>query len=303
MRYFILGGTGFVGQSLIPFLLQKGHDVDVLIRDPAQEELFPRSCSCHQGDPLHPGPWQEQAGQAEVIVNLVGKNIMTRWTPQVKNALLQTRIQPTRMAVQAIENASGFKPVLVNANAVGYYPLESKSPIDEGGPQGSSFLAHICGEWQREAERAGQFGARVIVARFAPVLGPGGGVIKSMLPVFSKGLGGRIGNGKQAFPWIHIQDLIRALEFAASQAHLSGPVNMCAPEQITNAAFTQAMARILKRPALLPVPAPVLKLVYGELAQMLLKGAPVVPRALEQAGFEFSFPTIRAALEDVLAQR
>ncbi len=302
MRFFILGGTGFVGQALIPFLLDEQHDVEVLIRDPAQKNLFPRSCSWHQGDPLQPGDWQDRAGEAEVIVNLVGKNIMTRWTPQVKNALLQTRIQPTRMAVQAIENGPHAKPVLINANAVGYYPLESKSPMTEDSPQGSSFLARICGEWQREAEKAAQLGSRVVVARFAPVLGRGGGVIENLLPVFSKGLGGRVGNGRQAFPWIHIQDLVRAIAFAAQTAALSGPVNMCAPEQISNGEFTRALARALKRPSLFPVPGPVLKMVYGELAQMLLKGAPVVPRALEKAGFDFSFPTIEQALENLFTE-
>jgi hypothetical protein len=303
MRFFILGGSGFVGQALIPYLIQRQHQVDVLIRDPSQKDLFPHESTCHQGDPVRSGEWQDVAARAEAIVNLVGKNIMTRWTPQVKNALLQTRIQPTRMAVQAIEKAAEPKPVLVNANAVGYYPLESRTAMTEAGPQGSSFLAHICGEWQKEAEKAGQLGARVVIARFAPVLGRGGGMIEKLLPIFSKGLGGRVGSGRQAFPWIHRHDLVRAIEFAAVRETMSGPVNMCAPEQITNAEFTKALAGALKRPAPFPVPGPVLKLAYGELAQMLLKGAPVEPRALEEAGFEFSFPTLSQALEDLLTAR
>jgi len=303
MRFFILGGSGFVGQALIHFLIRRQHQADVLIRDPSQKDLFPHECSCHQGDPLQPGEWQDVAARADAVVNLVGKNIMTRWTPQAKNALLQTRIQPTRHAVQAIEKAADPKPVLINANAVGYYPLESRTAMTEAGPRGSSFLAHICGEWQKEAEQAGQFGARVVIARFASVLGRSGGVIEKLLPIFSKGLGGRVGSGRQAFSWIHLHDLVRAIEFAAGRETISGPVNMCAPEQITNAQFTKALANALNRPAPFPVPGPVLKLVYGELAQMLLKGAPVVPRALEEAGFEFSFPTLSQALDDLFAKR
>lgn len=301
MRFFILGGTGFVGKHLINSLLQQGHDVEVLGRSAKSLERIPSGCGTVIGDPMQPGDWQARAGQRDVVVNLVGRSIMTRWNDVTKKEILESRVQSTRMAVQALAGNHG--KVLINANAVGYYPLDSKAEYAEDGPRGTGFLADVAQAWQEEAERAREFGIRVVIARFGTVLGPDGGAMAQLLPIFRKGLGGRLGSGEQWFSWIHVLDLCRALEFMARHDELDGPVNCCAPQAATNTYFTRALGGLLRRPTLFPVPAFVVRLAMGEVAQVVLQGAKIVPKALTDAGFTFRFGMLEGALKDILAQK
>lgn len=299
MTFFIMGGTGFVGKHLIVWLVKQGHTVVALARGQKSLERLPAGCRGILGDPLRPGDWQVQAGQADVMVNLLGRSIMTRWNDESKRDILETRVQSTRMAVAAV---SPERPmILINANAVGYYPMDG-GEFAEDGPAGAGFLAEVSQRWQFEAEKARDKGSRVVIARFGTVLGADGGAMARMLPVFRLGLGGRLGSGNQWFAWIHVLDLCRALEFMALQDSLTGPVNCCAPQFVTNAEFTRALGRVLHRPALLPVPALILKLALGEVAQVVLKGAKIVPKALEKAGFAFRFSKLEAALQDIVGQ-
>jgi hypothetical protein len=228
----------------------------------------------------------------------VGRNIMDRWTSTVKKEILESRIQATNLVVQGIAQAKD-KPVLVNANATGYYPYSETEVFDEHSPAGDHFLAQVCLAWQKAAMKAEAYGARVVVTRFAPVLAAEGGMLEQIIPLFKKGLGGRIGRGQQPFPWIHIQDLVRALHLALTDTALHGPVNICAPQVITNAQFTQALAQILKRPAVLPVPELALRLRFGELATTLSKGQAVRPSVLQNQGFPFRYTDIDQALKDI----
>lgn len=299
MRIFLLGGTGFIGRHLISRLTRKGHELTILSRA-SRPDLEQDQVSVLVGDPLQAGPWQERAAECEAIINLVGRNIMTRWTRTVKKEILESRVQPTNLVTQAIEKSSGDKPVLINANAVGYYPFSETQVFDEAGPPGDHFLARVCKAWQEAAQQASSFGSRVVVARFAPVLAPGEGMLQTLLPLFKKGLGGRVGSGNQPFPWVHIQDVIQALDLALTDSTLHGPVNVCAPQVITNAQFTQALSKALNRPAVVPVPEFALRLRFGELADMLTKGQAVMPAVLQKKEFPFIHSDIDQAVQEVV---
>lgn len=299
MQFFIMGGTGFVGGHLISLLLEQGHAVQALGRSRNSLERLPKGSEAVLGDPMQAGEWQEQAGKADVLINLVGRSIMTRWNDAAKKAILETRVQSTRMAVQALSGSSGAGKTLINANAVGYYPQDSSREFAEDGPMGSGFLAEVAQAWQQEAENARAGGSRVVIARFGTVLGPDGGAMAQLLPLFRKGLGGRLGSGKQWFPWIHIRDLCKALEFCALQSTITGPVNCCAPEAVTNEQFTRSMGHVLRRPTILPVPGFALKLALGDVGQVVLDGSKIVPRVLLEAGFSFQYPALEPALQNI----
>jgi hypothetical protein len=225
---------------------------------------------------------------------------MTRWTQTARKEILESRVLATRMAVEAIplDRAKGM--TLINANAVGYYEGSGDDRITEKSPAGNGFLAEVTKEWQEEAETASVKGARVIVARFGAVLGREGGALAQMLPPFRLGVGGKLGSGSQWFSWIHMHDLVNALLFVAENKKLAGVINMCSPEPVTNLELTRTLAGVLKRPAKLPVPGFILKLVLGGSAEIALKGQRVFPEMLTNSGFKFDFPILEEALRDLL---
>jgi len=300
MKFFILGGTGFVGIPLIRHLVRSGHETAALVRSPGKAETLPPGALAVVGDPLAPGAWQDGAGQADVIVNLVGKPIVTRWTTAAKQEILDSRILSTRRAVEAIPVHRAGEMTLVNASAVGFYGKAGDAVLGEDAPPGEGFLADVARRWEDEAHKAAEKGARTVCARLGAVLGREGGVLAQMLPPFRMGLGGRLGSGKQWFSWIHLHDLCRALLFVAEMPALAGPVNMCAPNPATNAELTRTLAAVLNRPAILPVPAAILKLAIGGAAEIALEGQRVVPRVLDQHGFVFDFSRLNEALRDLV---
>ena len=302
MRVFITGGTGFVGRALGRALGEAGHRVTVLTRSARAAQGLPPGVEIIEGDPTRPGPWQEALAGHQGIVNLAGASIFGRWTRRYREEILASRVLTTRHLVQALAGRpAGEDTVLVSASAVGYYGFCGHRELDESAPAGDDFLAQVCGRWEQEALAAREAGARVVLARLGIVLGPGGGALGRMLPVFRLGLGGRLGSGRQWFSWIHIQDLVRALVFCLEEPGLKGPVNCTAPEPVTNRELTRHLARALGRPAFLPVPGPLLRLVMGEMGSVLLEGQRVVPAALEGAGFVFSFPGLGKALAHILS--
>lgn len=301
MKFFVMGGTGFIGGYLLRYLLGKGHEVMALVRDNGKAVVCPPGVSVIQGDPLRPGGWQTVAAQRDVILNMVGSPIMTRWTVDSRREILESRLRSTRLAVDAILEKGASDIALINANAIGYYGDNGGDNIfTEESACGKGFLAEVTARWQDEALRASKSGARVVSARFGVVLGAGSGILGRVTPIFRLGLGGRLGSGRQWFSWIHVHDLCRAILFAAADKKLHGAVNLCSPNPVTNIEFTGALADILHRPAILPVPVFALRLVLGEAAVMAIKGQRVMPAVLEKAGFVFDFPTIKEALEDLL---
>ncbi|NPA48992.1 MAG: TIGR01777 family protein [Thermodesulfobacteria bacterium] len=300
MRVFVAGGTGFVGPHLIREFLAEGYEVKALVRHPDRIARLPEGAEPVSGDPLKPGPWQEICASSQIVVNLVGANIFSRWTPAYKRLIRETRVYATRQIVSCL----GKGAVLLNASAVGFYGADrGEEEVTESSGPGNDFLARVCQEWEREALAGERRGARVCLMRFGIVLGPDGGALKKMLLPFKLGLGGPLGSGKQWFPWIHIKDLCRAAVFLAQKETLAGPFNFVAPGIVRQKEFVKALGRVLRRPAILPVPAFVLRLVFGELADLFLGGVKARPARLLEAGFRFQFPEIESALEDLLRGR
>jgi len=300
MKYYILGGTGFIGNYLISFLLDQGAEVTALVRDESRIKARSQNLKLIKGDPMKKGTWQETLHESEIIINLVGFPVMTKWTEKNKQLILSSRVDSTNNVVEAMKHTE--PRTFICANAVGYYGPRGDEQVDEQSGPGTDFLARVSVQWQESAQAAEKLGHRVIISRFPAVLGQGGGAMAKMLPVFRLGLGGKLSSGRQWFPWIHIFDLVRALHFLSLKNEIHGPVNICAPQQITNADFTRAMSKVLGRPALFRVPGLALKLIYGEVGQMLLTGQRCVPGILQKAGFEFKFPEIEMALADIAAR-
>jgi hypothetical protein len=298
MRFFILGGTGFIGRHLIRYLLDAGHQVTALVRSGSKPPLSHDSLTLVKGDPMQPGPWQEQVGESETVINLVGAPVSVRWTEKARKTIMESRIRSTEMVVRALRDLS--PRTLICANAIGYFGDRGNEILDEHASYGVGFLAEVARRWQEEAEKAADFGHRVVITRFCLVLGTSGGALKEMLPVFRLGLGGRIGPGTQWFSWVHIDDLTRAILFAAENGAVQGPVNVCAPNPVTNRDFTRSLASTLKRPAILPVPAAAVRLVAGEAGDLVLSSLRCRPAVLENNDFRFTFTELDPALKDLL---
>lgn len=295
MNILAFGVTGFVGSHLLPLLHDNGHQVTVAARSAAPR--LPVAVPVIQADPTVPGPWQDRVATFDAIINLAGTPVTTRWTDSGRKAILQSRTHSTRNIVQAMRPGGG--QTLLCANAVGYYGDGKDTILTEESPSGSGFLPEVARAWQNEALRATAHGHRVIMPRIAVVLGHGGALAK-MLPAFRMGLGGCLGSGRQWFPWIHVHDLVRSMAFTLGRPDFHGPYNACAPNLVTNREFTRTLAGVLHRPAVLPVPACMLRLIMGQAASMLLEGQRCVPSALEQSGFTFAFSALGPALEDII---
>lgn len=293
MRIFAIGATGFVGRTLVPVLADAGHEVTVLVRKATPFAPHPRIHTM-PGDPMRPGPWQPAAAHHDAVINLAGAPIATRWDSATKERIHLSRIRTTEMVVEALQTAP--PKVFVCANAVGYYGDQGDTPLGDDAPAGNGFLAEVAQAWQEAAMAAHALGHRVVVPRFGVVLGPGGGALAAMLPIFRLGLGGRLGTGQQWFPWIHVEDVAHGIRFVLERDDLCGPMNFVAPEAITNAEFTRALAAVLSRPAVFAIPAWVLRLALGEAASMLLTSQRCEPRRLVHAGFQFTYPDIATAL-------
>jgi uncharacterized protein (TIGR01777 family) len=281
MNIAITGASGFIGQHLTRRLTTDGHMV--------------RAVSTRTAPP--PGKF-EGCG---AVIHLAGEPVAQRWTRAARERIRASRADGTR----ALVNALRVRPpkVLVSGSAVGYYGSRGDEVLKEDSPPGSDFLAEIAVAWEREAQAAEAFGVRVVRLRIAMVLGPGGGALQRMLLPFRLGIGGGIGNGKQWMSWIHIDDLTSLIVFALMTPALSGPLNAGAPNPIINAEFTRELARALHRPAILPVPRLALKLVFGEMAEIIYASQRMVPEAASRAGFRFKFPEVGLALRDVLTAR
>lgn len=298
MRFFIIGGTGFIGKQLIGFLIDQGDEVVALVRDRTKLDMSSPSLEMIQATPMQPGEWQKEIAGCDTVINLTGHPIITRWSQRNKDRILSTRLQSTANVVQALQNCS--PKTFICANAIGYYGDRADELLDETSAKGKGFPSDVAFRWQEAAAAASPYGHRVVMARISIVLGRNGGALARMLPAFRLGLGGRIGTGAQWFSWIHQLDLLRALRFISDKKEITGSVNLCSPQPVTNAEFTGQLSAVLRRPAFCTVPGFVLKILFGQAAELLLGGQRCVPKALQQHGFEFRFEDIDAALRDVL---
>ena len=300
MRVLITGGSGFVGQRLCKRLAEKGHSLQVVSRTPDKvRSRLPEGCDIRENAQAFAD------SPPEALINLAGESIAAkRWSDAQKEALVQSRLKATHQLVtlceQLKENGQALPHTLLSASAVGYYGDQGANKVTEETPPNDEFAHRLCVKWEEAAREVEALGVRLAILRIGLVLEAGGGTLQKMLPPFKLGLGGRFGDGKHFMPWIHRDDLVEAMLFLLEDKSLTGPFNASAPHPVTNAEFTRTLAKTLKRPAIFPVPAPVLKLGFGEMSQLLLTGADMRPARLEAAGFTFQYPTLDKALEAIL---
>lgn len=300
MKVFITGGTGLVGRAVIGALVRRRDEVVCVTRHETRaRSLLPVGVTFLAGDPAVPGPWQAAAAGCDAIINLAGEPIAGgRWTAGRKRRIRRSRLETTRNVAAAAVRADRVK-VLVSASATGYYGDGGERALDEGAEPGHDFLGRLALEWEESARAAQGSGRRVVLLRTGIVLARDGGALPRLRLPLRLFVGGTLGNGRQYFPWIHLEDVVRIVLFALDTPDLSGPVNAVAPDPPTQAQFTRALGRALGRPVWLPLPAFVLRLLAGELAGALLASQRVVPRALRARGFAFAHGDLQQALTEL----
>lgn len=296
MKLFITGGTGFVGSALCRSLVARGDDLTLVSRNvkTAQQRVGVAVAAV-------PSVADVSAKPVDAVINLAGLPIADRrWSESRKKELFASRIDLTNQLIDELAQQQTRPKVLISASAVGYYGDSGSRQLDEDSRPQQEFTHELCSAWEQAALRAEDLGIRVGIVRIGLVLGPGGGILKRMMTPFRLGLGGRLGSGEQWMSWVHRDDLVRIILYLLDHDTLRGVFNATAPEPLRNRDFSLALARQLRRPTLLPLPAPVLKLGLGEMSQLLLTGQRVMPRRLLDAGFEFQYPELKPALEAII---
>ncbi|MBV9606757.1 MAG: TIGR01777 family oxidoreductase [Solirubrobacterales bacterium] len=305
MRVAITGATGLIGRALVKALLSRGDEVVALSRDAdrARQALGGQIEAHAWPDPAAAPPPEAALAGADAVVHLLGEPVAQRWTAQAKERIRRSRTDGTRSLVEGLlALAPDRRPAaLVSQSAVGFYGPHGDEPVTEDAPPGHDFLAGVVVSWEEEAMR-GATEMRVAVTRTGVVLSPDGGALAKMLPFFRLGIGGPVAGGRQYVPWIHLDDVVGAMLLCLDNTAATGPVNLAAPSPVTNAELSRTLGRVLKRPAVLPVPAMALKLLYGEMAQIVLTGQRTLPDRLDKLGYAFRHPDLEAALRDVLGR-
>ncbi|MEO6859621.1 MAG: TIGR01777 family oxidoreductase [Solirubrobacteraceae bacterium] len=304
MRVLITGATGTIGLATADALRARGDQVVALSRDPDRgQRVLGEGVEVHGwAEPTSAPPPSEALAGADAVIHLLGEPVAQRWSEEAKGKIRDSRVLPTRQLVGALSQLSDSErpKVLVSQSATGYYGPRGDAPLDEDAAAGQDFLAEVVVAWEQEASAAASL-MRVATTRTGVVLSPSAGALAKMLPAFKLGVGGPVAGGRQYVSWIHLDDVVGALLCCADQAEASGPVNVTAPNAVTNAELSRALGHALGRPAVLPVPGFAVKLLYGEMAEMVTTGQRVVPARLRALGYEFRHPEVEPALRDVLS--
>jgi len=299
MKIVACGVSGLIGKHLAKALIQKYELVRLTRR--ASLAAGPAGGREVLWDPRQTGGWEEEIDGAYGVINLCGASIADkRWTAKRKQELRESRVLTTRAIVNAIARAKTKPKVLVNASAVGFYGPRENTVVNEESHGGSGFLAELCREWEGEAQKALAFGVRVVCVRTGIVLAREGGALAKMTPPFKMGIGGPLGSGKQIMSWVHIEDEVGAILRVVEDASLSGPVNLTAPHPVTMRELARSLGRVMKRPSFFPVPGFALRILLGEMSEMLLTGQNAAPLKLIHSGFRFKFENLEPALKDLL---
>jgi uncharacterized protein (TIGR01777 family) len=298
MNVFITGGLGFVGRKLSNFFLQKGHRVTAVGSSKNPALIDHPDFRYISADTTRTGTWQQELGDQQVIINLAGKSIFTRWTKKSKKQIIDSRILTTRNLIGALP--AGSPMVLCSTSAVGYYGSSGDDVLTEEAAPGDDFLAGVGKNWEQEALKAQTKGIRVVLTRFGIVLDRDGGAMAKMVPAFRFFLGGPLGSGEQWFPWIHMHDLLSAYQWVIENSEVNGPVNFCAPQPVRNRELAKKLGIALNRPAFMPAPVFMIKLLLGEFGESLLNSQRAVPAKLEKLGFKFRYADIDSALREIV---
>lgn len=305
MRIIISGGTGLIGSKLVNDLAAEQHEVLVLSRSP-EKYTFPAGAQGVKWNGRTAEGWGHLVNETDAIINLAGESIAgtgflpSRWTAERKQRIRSSRVQAGEAIVQAVEAAANKPGVLIQSSAVGYYGPCSDEVITEEAAPGSDFLAQVCQEWEQSTQAVEVLGVRRAIIRTGVVLSMEGGALPITVLPYRFLAGGPLGSGRQWWPWIHIDDEIRAIHFLLENDAANGVFNLSAPNPLTNRAFGKMIGQVLKRPSLIPIPAFALKLALGEVSTIVLDGQRAVPQNLEALGFTFRFPDAKSALVDLL---
>jgi uncharacterized protein (TIGR01777 family) len=293
MRIAVTGATGTIGRAVVAALTARGDEVTELSR------------STNWPQPKATPPPLDALRGRDAVVHLLGEQIAQRWTDEAKREIRDSRILSTRNLVTALgELPEGERPkVLISQTGAGRYGHRGDERLDESAPAGDDFLARVSADWEAEARRAEELGMRVVVNRAGMVLAASGGALDKMLPFFKAGVGGPVAGGRQYVPWIHLDDVVGAILFELDTEAAAGPVNLTAPEPVTNRELSKALGRALRRPAFAPVPALAVKALYGEMAEIVITGQRAVPAKLAELGYRFKQPDLEAALLDATGSR
>lgn len=302
MKIVVSGGTGFIGRVLLRRLKEENHQVVLLTRDPdVAKSLASDNILLAPWDGKTVGAWADHMEGADAVVNLAGEPVVgKRWTSAQKSRILNSRVDAAKAFVFAVGQSRKKPSVLVNASAVGYYGHVEDKEVTESHPRGKGFLSDTCELWEEAARAAERFGVRVVCLRIGIVLEKDGGALQKMIPPFQFFMGGPLGSGRQWVPWIHRDDLVGAILFALVHQELSGPVNATSPHPVTMKAFCETLGEALHRPSWAPAPSFALRLLLGEMSEVLLTGQKAIPKKLEGAGYSFRYPELHTALHTIL---
>jgi len=298
MKVIITGGLGFIGTQLSTRLLERGLQVTVVDHSAKPRPYTPREVKYVSADTTVPGAWQEEVGIQDAVINLAGTSIFRQWNDETKQLIYDSRILTTRNVAEAMDEEKGA--LLCSTSAVGYYGFRGDEELTEDDSPGNDFLAKVCVDWEKEAQKTADKGVRVALTRFGIVLGRTGGVLGQMIPAFRKFVGGPLGSGRQWFSWIHMEDLLKAFLFVFDNGDIHGPVNFCSPNPVRNRGLAKALGKVLSRPSSLTVPGFMLRVVLGDFGSVLVEGQRVVPTKLLKHGFVFEYPEIMGALQEVM---
>ena len=292
MHIFITGGRGFVGSALTEFFLKKKYKITILSRELSDLSGVRIINSTEEISPDE---------TIDVIINLAGASINKRWSEPYKQQLIKSRLDITRDVVSLINSLKTKPKLFISTSAIGYYGSQNNEYIDEDSTYIDDFTHELCNLWEQEAAKAEKLGVRTCITRLGVVLGKNGGALKEMLPAFKLGVGGKIGSGKQFFSWVHMDDVVNVFNFLIQDKSQTGKYNLTSPNPITNYDFTNELGKTLCRPTIFPLPAFVVKMIFGEMGEkLLLNGAAIYPKKLLDSGYSFKFKTIDLALKDIL---
>jgi uncharacterized protein len=292
MNILITGATGFIGTALIKAFQKKNNHISILTRD--KTHVSQNNLNVFESfESIDEIP---SNAVFDVIINLAGAPISKRWTRNYKKKLIESRVSVTHSIYDLVKKLDTKPKIMLSASAVGYYGNQDNKTVLEDSEPHNEFTHQLCSLWEQEALALKTLGVHVIIIRLGVVLGRNGGMLKETSPIFKMGLGGKLGTGKQYLSWVHIDDVVQAIQFLLTKTPSSAIYNLTAPYPVTNAYWTKTLANALKRPALLPLPASIVKIVFGEMGNsLLLNGQKVLPKRLEDAGFSFQYPKLKAA--------